>query len=72
MSVFLCLLCLLMQMKTFWRQLLVLGIYHGLLQLELYPEDFNQAAESSNNVWSCDDFVETFDPEQHNHSTVLC
>ena len=49
-----------------------MGYDHGLLQQEWYPEDFNQVAESSNNVWSYDDFVETFDPEQHNQLTVLC
>ena len=44
---------------------------HGQLLQEWYPEDFDQAAEFSNNVWSYDDFVETFEPEQHNQLTML-
>ena len=45
---------------------------HEQFQKEWYPEGFDQAAEFSNNVWSYDDFVETFEPERHNQLTMLC
>ena len=45
---------------------------HDLLKQEWYLEDFDQAAEFSNNVWSYDDFAETFEFEQHNRLTMFC
>ena len=45
---------------------------NGTLLNEWHPIDYEEAAEFSENVWSTDDFVEDFQPENQIQQTMFC